>query len=562
MSEGRTPIRCAIYTRTSSEEGLDQAFNSLHAQREACESYIKSQVSEAWRLLPGRYDDGGHSGGSMDRPALRDLLADVSARRIDTVVVYKVDRLTRSLSDFARLIEAFEDGGVSFVSVTQAFNTTSSMGRLTLNVLLSFAQFERELTGERIRYKIAASKAKGMWMGGRVPLGYDAPSDPARTLVVNDFEAETVRIIFNRFLEFGNTLTLQRWLSEQGIRSKEWTTRTGRHVVGMNFSRGALRYLLQNRIYLGEIEHRGQVHPGRHTAILERSTFEAVQALIAKSGRDRRLRVTWAERCLLNGLIFDVDGQPMVPKFGQRHSRHRRPKRYEYYVSATLLGTDRVDGGDDAVRRLPCAAIDELVVKRVSQMLGPLDETSVRARVRSVIGRVEIHSASVHLVVRIKALPAPSSVKAAVQMIRAHLAPGEQVLIDPSNAGLLRILLPTRLVIRGGHSWAIGPDGHPIPAVAKPDAALINQLREAHAILEECDLAPEASNRWKLLRAAAPKSSRQMKLVGMAFLAPQIQRAVLAGELARTPQLSRLLDGSMPLSWSKQISALGLRASR
>lgn len=563
MSEGRTFIRCAIYTRTSSEEGLDQTFNSLHAQREACESYIKSQVSEGWRLVPRRYDDGGHSGGSIDRPALRDLLADVSARRVDTVVVYKVDRLTRSLSDFARLIEAFEDGGVSFVSVTQAFNTTSSMGRLTLNVLLSFAQFEREVTGERIRDKIAASKAKGMWMGGRVPLGYDAPSDPAaRTLVVNVVEAKTVRIIFNRFLEFGNTLTLQRWLSEEGIRSKEWTTKTGRHVVGMKFSRGALRYLLQNRIYLGEIAHRGLVHPGRHTAILERSTFEAVQALIAKSGRDRRLRVTQAERCLLNGLIFDMDGQPMIPKFGQRHSRYRRPKRYEYYVSARLLGPDRVDGRDDAIRRLPCAAIDELVIERVSQMLGPLDETSVRTRVRSVIGRVEIHSASVHLVVRIKALPAPSSVKAAVQMIRAHLAPGEQVLIDPSNAGLLRILLPTRLVIRGGHSWAIGPDGLSVPVAPKADAALINQLREAHTILEECDLAPEVSNRWKMLRAAAPKSSRQMKLVGMAFLAPQIQRAVLAGELAMTPQFSRLLTGSMTLSWSKQISALGLRASR
>jgi site-specific DNA recombinase len=250
-------IRCAIYTRKSSDEGLDQAFNSLDAQREAGEAYVTSQTCEGWKIIATRYDDGGHSGGTMERPGLQRLLADVEHGRIDVVVVYKIDRLTRSLADFARIVERFDAQSVSFVSVTQAFNTTSSMGRLTLNVLLSFAQFEREVTGERIRDKIAASKAKGMWMGGNLPLGYDLPAPGTRTLQVNEAEAVTVRQIFARYLELGSVHRLQRDLAEQAVCSKQRVTGTGKTIGGKPMNRGALFHLLRNRIYLGQIVHKG-----------------------------------------------------------------------------------------------------------------------------------------------------------------------------------------------------------------------------------------------------------------------------------------------------------------
>ena len=264
----RKAIRCAIYTRKSSDEGLDQSFNSLDAQREAGEAYVKSQAHEGWKLRPTRYDDGGYSGGTMERPALRRLLADVDQGKVDVVVVYKIDRLTRSLPDFARIVERFDAQDVSFVSVTQSFNTTSSMGRLTLNVLLSFAQFEREVTGERIRDKIAASKAKGMWMGGTLPLGYDLPAPGTRILQVNQEEAATVRHIFTRYLELGSVHALQRDLAGQGILSKRRTARSGRTMGGLPFNRGALFHLLRNPIYLGRIRHKDVIHEGGHEAIV------------------------------------------------------------------------------------------------------------------------------------------------------------------------------------------------------------------------------------------------------------------------------------------------------
>ena len=245
MSQPR--LHCALYTRKSSEEGLEQAFNSLDAQREACAAYVKSQAGEGWRAVATRYDDGGFSGASMERPALKRLLCDIEAGKVDVIVVYKIDRLTRSLADFARMIEIFDRRRVSFVSVTQAFNTTTSMGRLTLNVLLSFAQFEREVTGERIRDKIAASKAKGMWMGGTVPLGYEPPENDARALAVNQEEAEIVRTIFGAYIDLGSVHTLQRWLGDRGIHSKRRVTRAGRLSGGRPFSRGALFHLLRNR---------------------------------------------------------------------------------------------------------------------------------------------------------------------------------------------------------------------------------------------------------------------------------------------------------------------------
>jgi DNA invertase Pin-like site-specific DNA recombinase len=284
MSKVAKIVRCAIYTRKSSDEGLDQAFNSLDAQRAAGEAYITSQASEGWNIIPTLYDDGGYSGGTMERPGLKALLADIEAGRIDVVVVYKIDRLTRSLTDFSRIIETFDKAGTSFVSVTQSFNTTDSMGRLMLNVLLSFAQFEREVTGERIRDKIAASKAKGMWMGGNLPLGYDLPAAGTRTLLVNEAEAATVRHIFNRYLEIGSVHALQRELGEQRILSKLRTFSTGRTSGGQPFSRGALFHLLRNQIYLGKIVHKDQVFEGAHDAIWTCNGFVPVTNLTMPLG--------------------------------------------------------------------------------------------------------------------------------------------------------------------------------------------------------------------------------------------------------------------------------------
>src|SRR6266581_6983631 len=270
----RKVFRCAIYTRKSTEHNLDLAFNSLDAQREACEAYIKSQTPEGWRLVPDHYDDGAFSGASLDRPAVQKLLADIHARQIDTVVVYKVDRLTRSLADFAKLIELFDSHAVSFVSVTQSFNTSSSMGRLTLNVLLSFAQFERELIGERVRDKIAASKRKGLWVGGPVPLGYAAVD---KKIVVVAAEAEAVRTIFARYLQLGSIRALAEELDRQGIRSKPRRLSNGRTIGGGRFGVGALAHLLKNRFYIGEVVYRGEVHRGQQEPILESGLFEAVQ---------------------------------------------------------------------------------------------------------------------------------------------------------------------------------------------------------------------------------------------------------------------------------------------
>lgn len=302
--------RCAIYTRKSTEEGLEQQFNTLDAQRESCEAYILSQAGEGWECIPEPYDDGGWSGGNMDRPALKCLLDDIGRGRIDVVVVYKVDRLTRSLMDFARIVERFDGNDVSFVSVTQAFNTTSSMGRLTLNVLLSFAQFEREVTGERIRDKIAASKARGIWMGGNIPLGYDLGD---RILLENPDEADMVRYIFQRYLELGSIPKLAKVLAAEGVHSKRWTSRRGITHGGVPLRCGAIAHILNNRIYLGEIVHKGEAHAGEHDAIIDLSLFTAVQAKLDGNRQKRVTRKTRAAASPLTGKLFDQDGQPMRP---------------------------------------------------------------------------------------------------------------------------------------------------------------------------------------------------------------------------------------------------------
>ena len=325
------PIRrCAIYTRKSSEEGLEQDYNSLHAQREACEAFIRSQAGEGWKLIKTAYDDGGFSGGTIERPALQQLMSHIREGSIDVVVVYKVDRLTRSLADFARMVELFDAHNVSFVAVTQQFNTTTSMGRLTLNVLLSFAQFEREVIGERIRDKVAAYKRKGMWMGGSVPIGYDVRE---RKLLVNETEAKNVRHIFERYLEIGSVRLLKKDLDSRGIVSAARASRKGNTRGGKPFSRGALYNVLSNPIYVGEIRHRNERHPGQHDAIVSRDLWERVQQqLRSRAVRQGEGRKTEAPRSPLAGKLFDESGEPLYVQGAAKGQR-----RYRYYVSRRLV---------------------------------------------------------------------------------------------------------------------------------------------------------------------------------------------------------------------------------
>jgi len=318
-------VRCAIYTRKSSDEGLDQAFNSLDAQREACEAYITSQKHEGWKALPTLYDDGGASGGNLARPALQQLMADVDAGRVDMIVVYKIDRLTRSLADFAKLVDRLDAAGASFVSVTQQFNTSTSMGRLTLNVLLSFAQFEREVTAERIRDKIAASKKKGMWMGGAVPLGYDKAD---AGLIICKPEAEIVRILFETYLEVGCVRKLKAYADTNQLRTKTRTTKNEQIIEGKPFSRGRLYHLLANPIYAGKIRHKEDVYYGLHEAIISEELWDKVQALILKNTVERKSRRNASNPSPLAGKVFDADGKPLSPSHTSKSGR-----RYRYYVS-------------------------------------------------------------------------------------------------------------------------------------------------------------------------------------------------------------------------------------
>src|SRR3954454_25402707 len=352
----RQELRCAIYTRKSSEEGLEQDFNSLHAQREACQAYIKSQKHEGWRLLSTHYDDGGHSGGTMERPALRRLLADIAANRIDTVVVYKVDRLTRSLADFAKIVEVFDANKVSFVSVTQAFNTTTSMGRLTLNVLLSFAQFEREVTGERIRDKIAASKKKGLWMGGFVPSGYRAKD---RTLVVDPKEAGIIRMIFRRYLELGTVSKLETELAEGEQRTRAFVANGNGNVWGDRpYSSGHLYSLLSNPIYAGKIRHKDKLYNGQHEAIIDRKTFAAVQAQLAANNRNNRIQSRAKEPNVLAWLLAGPKGN----RFTSSHTV-KNGKRYRYYVGV------RTEQGEAKPWRLPAGQIEATVTRELQRFL-------------------------------------------------------------------------------------------------------------------------------------------------------------------------------------------------
>jgi site-specific DNA recombinase len=520
------PIRCAIYTRVSTDLGLEQDFNSLDNQREAAEAYIKSQAHEGWRCLPAQYNDGGFSGATLERPALQKLLNDVRARLIDVVVVYKVDRITRSLADFAKLVELFDQHEVSFVSVTQAFNTTTSMGRLTLNVLLSFAQFEREVTAERIRDKIAASKRKGMRMGGPVPLGYDVAN---KRLVINPEEADRVRLIFRKYLEFESLTRLHVHLTNRRIRTKKTQLSDGHVRGGIPFTKGSLAYLLKNRVYIGEVVHKGQHYPGEHEPILDKALFEAVQEKLASQSRARRpTRIN--NGSLLTGRIFDDRGNRMTPSSAKKGSA-----RYRYYISAPLIQGRREAAGK--VSRLPAPDIEAAVLSALKGYLlrtaapedgaghapGQTDSELVERYVEKIVvkqGAVEIIWVNQDGIAQLAPLtvswsPIPSTRK--------------REIILPVD-GRVALQRPIRSETR---------------------ARLIEGIAKARLWLEEL-----VSGRVSGTKALADRegcSDRSVRMtLSLAFLSPPIIQAAVDGTLADGAGVSRLIELSE--CWREQVA--------
>jgi site-specific DNA recombinase len=545
-------LRCAIYTRKSSEEGLEQGFNSLHAQREACEAYIVSQAGEGWKALTTLYDDGGFSGGSMERPGLTALLADIAKGKIDVVVVYKVDRLTRSLADFAKIVESFDQTGVSFVSVTQAFNTTTSMGRLTLNVLLSFAQFEREVTGERIRDKIAASKKKGMWMGGLPPLGYDPPTDlTTRALVINEAEAATVRLIFERYRDLASVHALMDWLNANAIRSKSWRTAKGRTLGGLPFERGALFHLLKNRVYIGEITHKDQSFQGAHQAIVDRELFEAVQSLLARHAVRHRTRPTKVATMMLKGLVFDRDGQPMSPTFAPG----KGGQIYRYYVSTGLQKGQKPSTDPDLVQRVPA----ELIEVRIRTAL----TTLLRAEPISIsthLTRADVHATMLQLTLkRASFFKRASDPATELATLQSRLGPTDSLHHHHEDPAFVSLILPCRLKRMPGRVTMLDAQGRTAALDSNPDRALITGLHTAHAILARLANHPPGRPETAILHKA-PTSPYERGLAALAFLAPDIQSAILEGRQPATLNLARLTEAPMPILWSDQRVLFGVTA--
>jgi len=573
----RTParLRCAIYTRKSSEEGLEQDFNSLDAQHEACEAFIASQKREGWVLVREMYDDGGFSGGTMDRRGFQRLLSDVSAGQIDVVVVYKVDRLTRSLSDFAKIVDIFDKHAVSFVSVTQQFNTTSSMGRLTLNILLSFAQFEREVTGERIRDKIAASKKKGVWMGGLPSLGYDVQD---RKLIVNKTEAETVRHIFRRYIELKSVRELKEDLDGAGIASKVRTASDGSRYGGQPLGRGAIYLMLQNRIYRGEIVHKDKGYPGEHEAIIDETLWNNVQAILTENRVDRARGKTGHEPSLLTGILFDAHGGRMSPTHV-----NKKGSRYRYYISRSLLeGSTKAKSEG---QRIPAAALESLVVRRIRDWLAQptlvlqvvqkavpdavtqkrLVERArdfamqdhdraiegLRAFMRSSIVRVQVYVDHIDIILdqdRVcRCLDETAKQTVAIEKTRPE-----------ANRQVTTLSIPARLKRTGKEMRIIVDDGS---EPATPDTGLVRLLVRANAIRDQL-LADRSLTFEDIAKSEGVVPSYATRLFRLTILAPDIVSAILSGK--QPPELTarRLMDDTrLPLDWNEQRRCLGFASA-
>jgi DNA invertase Pin-like site-specific DNA recombinase len=556
-------LRCAIYTRKSSEEGLDQAFNSLDAQRTACEAYIASQAGEGWLALATPYDDGGYSGATMQRPGLQALLGDIAAGKVKVVVVYKVDRLTRSLADFARLVDLFDRHGVSFVSVTQQFNTTTSMGRLTLNVLLSFAQFEREVTAERIRDKIAASKKKGLWMGGVVPLGYDVKE---RKLVINAAEAETLREIFRLYLEHGNVRRVQEEAKHLGLKTKARRPNNGKRPGGAEFTRGHLYKLLSNPIYIGEILHKKQRYPGEHPPLIDAGTWRAVQDQLNRNAANRRHRTNAKSPSLLAGLLTDGEGRPMKPSHACKAER-----RYRYYISRL---PENATPNTASTWRLPAPALEAAVIEGIAAFLGDalrltdaLDLSGLPA------GQLTTALAeSARLGADLRAADPGEQRRCLLELVKGIEVRRDSICIILCGTALrariggsdrtgrpatqdIRLELPQRvkrcglgqkLVIDGGHTASSDPDPALIAAIARARRCF-EALRSGAATSVGDLAAQEGIDRGEISR-----------LLPLAFFAPDLVTAMLDGRQPATLTAARLTRlGELPADWSEQRRILG-----
>lgn len=502
------PLRCAIYTRKSTEHGLELEFNSLDAQREACEAYIKSQASLGWKVITQPYDDPAFSGGNLERPALQRLLKDIDAGKVDVVVVYKIDRLTRSLADFAKLVEAFDARSISFVAVTQQFNTTTSMGRLTLNVLLSFAQFERELSSERVRDKVAASRRKGKWTGGTVPLGYEARD---KKLVIIPAEAETVRTIFRRYIDLQSFGRLVADLDKRGIVTKRRNTKVKKFNGGIQFTYGPLAHFLKNRIYLGETGHGGKWYPGEHKAIVDRKTFNKVQELLAAGTSKRKIKRS-ESGALLMGKLFDDRGNAMSPSFSSK-----KGVRYKFYVSSALLRGRKLEAG--SVARLSATDIEQAMLNALRERL-KIDQAVTDADViGNYVERVDLSSRAV----KISTTPA-AKIRSNKFSIRWQMfQPGSATIIEENGE-------------------------------RQPDAKLVQAIVRAHAWLRDLQ-----SNRFETIEALAASVKLHPKLVRQelryAFLAPTITEAIINGNQPATISLAGI-PKTLPLAWPEQCGAL------
>jgi site-specific DNA recombinase len=550
----RTVVRCAIYTRKSSEEGLDQEYNSLDAQAEACAAYIASQRHEGWKMLPARYDDGGVSGGTLERPALRRLLADIEAGRIDMVIIYKIDRLTRSLADFAKLVERFEAARCSFVSVTQAFNTSTSMGRLTLNVLLSFAQFEREVTAERIRDKVAASKKKGLWMGGLVPLGYDPhPDRTRRELVVNDAEAEVVRRLFTLYLAHGCLNATAAAAREAGLRSKRRVFASGRVQGDGEFSRGHIHKLLINPLYRGLTRHKERTWPGTHAALIDPETWERVQARLQAASARRRgtgtraaSTSTAAPSAPLTGKIRDEAGDLLTPSHSQRHGR-----RLRYYLSNRLV----TGGRDPSGWRLPAPAFEQAVAQAIAQHLADLASghrvleeataaTAVQASARVQSLAEEIGARGICAVAPLVACGRVSAGQLSLALDRATMA--RRLDLGPAelSSALLDIAVPFASRRRGVEMKIIAGERQ-----TSPDPAMLRALRHAHRWAHML----KAGTPLKVIAAREGFSESYVgRILPLATLAPRLQEAIVTGTQPIELNLETLVRTGLPLDWSDQ----------
>lgn len=599
--------RCAVYTRKSTEDGLEQDFNSLHAQREACEAYVRSQAGEGWKLLPTLYDDGGFSGGTMDRPALARLLADIEAQKINTIIVYKVDRLTRSLADFSRIVDVLDAHDVSFVSITQQFNTTTSMGRLTLNMLLSFAQFEREVTGERIRDKIAASKRKGMWMGGFVPLGYEPDG---RTLTINEVEARTVRKVFELYLELGNVRHVKQAADDLGLTTKvrrsndskaggseaggepggdgtdgivihmpngavpdagrqevgkgDASPVTKRSAGGRPLSRGYIYKLLGNPLYVGCIAHKGEIHEGLHPAIIDKATWDAVQKkLISNRGRKRSIPTRKTEPSPLMGKLFDAEGHPLTPSHAVKSGR-----RYRYYVSRHLVNGTVGESTTDSCLRLPAREIERITADAITALISTPARLAEAARdsgipadrIGELLSRVSADAGADNV-----SHPNSSQITTKVLKLADRVVLGtDQITITFDLSSMtgtpdttITHSIPTCIRKRGVEMRLVldGPNKGEAPA--NPDRRLIRSVVQAHAWFDDLKQGRVATLS-DIARLESVSDRYISQVLPLAFLAPDITEAILAGrqppELTAETLIKRI---DLPLHWDDQRAMLG-----